>query len=243
MSGRDDSFGWRATRRHDIRDTFGQRSPTVGGRSSPRPPAGRESVRPTPQRPAIPRTQKAPARQRGTVRADLSAGPPIRSNDIVLHKQHRVGVVIATSELECEVRYFGGKAWSDRARLKTILSAADATSFLSHVASDHKAKAPIVRGAALWLRSADASLRSIAVEIFSHASDPMVVAAAEEVLSHCTAQNRLRIASEISGARAALGLANWPETVTAAADWIAANPGAAAASRERCRAEEERALA
>ena len=221
MSGRDD-FGWRPPRRHDIRDTFGKRRPSEG-RQFPAGPRiiGKASRPPLPQAPR--RTTSSPPTSKSAPQAASWAIPrespaivdPLSPDDIVRNERHGIGVVIAVSEFDCDVRFYDGRIRLDPARLTTILRASGAQAFLAEALSTGKAKASPLRGAALWLRSAEGSITSVALRIFSRSRDPKIVAMVEEALSGCGPRKRQRIVDQLSEAREHLGLPTWPETVSA----------------------------
>ncbi len=252
MSGRDD-FGWRPPRRHDIRDTFGKRRPPEGGRASSAPRPGRP-LRQTSTRPsssALPSLSPERVSLWWDPQGSRPVREPLRSDDLVRDERHGIGVVIATGAVDCQVRFYGGKAWLKPARLLTILPASGAQAFLAQVLSTRKAKAAELRGAALWLRSADVSIMSIALEIFSRVRDPKTVAMAEEALSGCGPRKRLQISSQLSEARTRLGLPTWPDTVRAvpkpteadrAAEAAAAEAAATAAKIAQLQADHEEAV-
>jgi hypothetical protein len=253
MSGRDDSFGWRPPRRRDIRDTFGKRRPPEYGRASrpPRPSWPSRQPSTTPVSSSLPSRSPEAVSTWWNPQGSRPVREPLRSDDVVRHARHGIGVVIATGTVDCQVRFYGGKAWLKPARLLTILPASGAQAFLTHVLATGKAKPPELRGAALWLRSADVSIMAIALEIFSRTREPRTVAMIEEAVSGCGAGKRLQIADKLSAVRTRLGLPSWPDTVRAvpkpteadrAAEAAAAKAAATAAKIAKLQADREEAV-
>jgi hypothetical protein len=212
----DDDFGWRPPRRHDIRNTFGKRRPAEGRQSVNRSPSADWLTEERSER----RAARSQARIGNSASWAMPRGLPrqrssesLSPDDIVRHERHGIGVVVAVGEVECDVRFCYGRFRLDPARVSVVLHARDAQQFLADVLATHKANASTLQGAALWLRSTNHAVASVAVEIFSRTKDPKAISMAVAALSECGDSKRQRIENKISGARVKLGLPDWAETV------------------------------
>ena len=105
MSDGDDAFGWRPPRHRDIRDTFGKRRPPEYGRASRSPepswPSRHTSNMPLP---ASQPSRPEPLSSCLTPQDSRPVQQPLRSDDVVRHELHGIGVVIATDTIDCQVR-------------------------------------------------------------------------------------------------------------------------------------------
>ena len=132
--------------------------------------------------------------------------------DIVCHGRHGVGIVLSDGQ-SCQVRFLGGKGLIDSRRLTVLLSADSAERLTSGELTATRIGDLEVKGATLWLRSADQRLRAVALSVFSASTDLRLLVIAERSLADFPPGVRSRVTRELSEARSERGLDPWPETL------------------------------